>query len=313
MKERNQIGFKLIVSHFFLVIILLTVSIIMKSDSYLFLSITQTILIILYLSGYWEFFGFRFRMIYAAICEILIIAGLIWKINESPLNSNILLTSGLIIFQVFLIFQLIKILIVIFERGQKFIEIEFPLKNGLYLITDGGNSKISRLMNYHFYSPTHRKNKTNNSMLYATDIVKISDDNHSFLPKTNNKYPIFNEGIYSPIDGIIEKVVNNIDDNVPFAGNYPYNTGNTVVIKKDNYYLLLGHLKKDSIKVKVGEIVQRNDLLGLAGNSGWTERPHLHMQLIESENENYWKGVGICMKFRNKNLYKNRKIKMQVA
>jgi hypothetical protein len=294
-------------------IALLIVSFFMKSDSFLFLSISQTTLIILYLSGYWEFFGFRFRMIYSAICEIAIIAGLIYKINESPLNFNILVTSGLIIVQVYLIFQLIKILIAIFERAQKSYEIEFPLKNGLYLVTDGGNSKISRLMNYHFYSPTHKKNNTNNSMLYATDIVKLSDDNQSFLPKTNNEYPIFNEEIYSPIDGIIEKVVNNIDDNAPFAGNYPYNTGNTVVIKKDNHYLLLGHLKKDSVKVKVGEFIQRNDLLGLAGNSGWTERPHLHMQLIESESENYWKGVGLCMKFRNKNLYKNRKIKMHAA
>ena len=43
------------------------------------------------------------------------------------------------------------------------------------------------------------------------------------------------------------KVVDGIPDNEPWSGNYPYNTGNTVVIQKDDYYLLLGHLKKDSI------------------------------------------------------------------
>ena len=104
-----------------------------------------------------------------------------------------------------------------------------------------------------------------------------------------------------------------IEDNVPFSGKYPYNTGNTIVIKNENIYLLLGHLKKDSIHVKEGDYIHKDILLGEIGNSGWTERPHLRMQLIESDNQNYWRGVGICMKFRNKNLYKNRKIKMHAA
>ena len=313
MNERNKIGFKLIMSHFFLVIILLIVSILLKSGSFLLLSITQALLIILYLSGYWEFFGFRFRTIYTVSCELVIIAEFIWKINYPPMNFNLLVNSSLIIFQIFLIFQLIKILIVMYERGQKPFEIEFPLKKGLYLITDGGNSKISRLMNYHYYSTIHKKNKTNLSMLYATDIVKLSEDFKRFLPIKNNEYSIFGENIYSPMDGIVFKVVDGIEDNKPFSGKYPYNTGNTIVIKNKNQYLLLGHLKKGSVRVKEGDYIQKNNLIGKIGNSGWTERPHLHMQLIESENENYWKGVGICMKFRNKNLYKNRKIKLNVA
>jgi murein DD-endopeptidase MepM/ murein hydrolase activator NlpD len=165
-------------------------------------------------------------------------------------------------------------------------------------------------MNYHYYSPLHKRKKTNNSMLFATDIIKVKEDKRGFLPKKNEEYPIFNEKIFSPIAGVVIKAENNIFDNKPYSGHYPYNTGNTVVIQKDNYYLLLGHMKQGSLVVKEGDFIQANELIGSAGNSGWTERPHLHMQLIKSDSPDYWAGIGISLQFRNMNLYKNRLIKL---
>jgi len=40
--------------------------------------------------------------------------------------------------------------------------------------------------------------------------------------------------------------------------------------------------------------------------------PHLYMQLIKSDSENYWHGTGVPIKYKNKNLYKNRIINMLV-
>jgi hypothetical protein len=220
-----------------------------------------------------------------------------------------LLLILLVILQTYLFYELIKISIVILRPDKNYIEINFPLKNGLYLITDGGNSKISRFMNYHFYSPVHKKNGTNNSMKFATDIVKIDPSKKSFLPPDNEDYPIFEEEVYCPIAGSVIKVENGIEDNIPYCGNYPYNTGNTVVIKNNDYYFLIGHLKKGSIRVKLGDSVQQNDLIAMVGNSGYSERPHIHMQLISSQTDNYWKGVGVNISFQNKTLYKNRQIK----
>jgi murein DD-endopeptidase MepM/ murein hydrolase activator NlpD len=164
-------------------------------------------------------------------------------------------------------------------------------------------------MNYHFYSPIHKKNRTNNSMKFATDIVKVNSSKKTFLPPNNEDYLIFEEEVYCPMAGSIIKVENGIEDNIPYSGNYPYNTGNTVVIKNNDYYFLIGHLKKGSITVKLGDSVQQNDLIAKAGNSGYSERPHIHMQLISSQTDNYWKGLGVNISFQNKNLYKNRQIK----
>jgi murein DD-endopeptidase MepM/ murein hydrolase activator NlpD len=69
---------------------------------------------------------------------------------------------------------------------------------------------------------------------------------------------------------------------------------------------LSGQLKKGSILVNEGDRIDENELIGHAGNSGWTERAHLHMQLIYSDSPNYWTGIGISTRFANKNLYKNR-------
>jgi murein DD-endopeptidase MepM/ murein hydrolase activator NlpD len=148
-------------------------------------------------------------------------------------------------------------------------------------------------------------------MLFATDIVKIRNSESNYLPPDNNDYPIFGENIFSPLSGEVVRVENGIKDNVPYSGNYPYNTGNTIVIRQGINYLLLGHLKMDSIRVKKGDAIHANDLIAEAGNSGYSERPHLHMQLINSMTDNYWTGRGVSMEYKRKNLYKNRLINLE--
>jgi hypothetical protein len=311
MMERRQIIVKFFASHILLMPLLIILNFVLDHDNLLFLSIVQTILFILLLAGYWEFIGLAWKRTYCLVMEAGILFSvelhLIWGFNE-PGRSWLYATMMVLL--IYLLFILGKIILIIFSHEPEKMEIAFPFDKGRYLITDGGNSKISRLMNYHYHSAVHKKKGTNKSMLFATDIVKISDKGLVFMPFRNEDYPVFNQAVLSPMDGIVVKVENGIADNIPFSGNYPYNTGNTVVIKKDQYYFLLGHLKMGSICVKVGDFVKSGVVLGLAGNSGMSERPHLHMQLMKSDTDDYWKGLGICIQYNKKNLYKNRTIKI---
>jgi hypothetical protein len=311
MNERTQIGAKLISTHILLLPVLISLSFFISRDSFLIIAILQSALLILFFAGYWEFFGFHFRTYYTLLIEFLLFVR-IFKGDHNgfhTLNSQYLF-SALIITLLYLLYQLIKILTAIFKKEREAVEIEFPFRKGKYLITDGGNSRISRLMNYHYYSAVHKKKGTYRSMMFATDIVKTVNSERNFLPLHNEVYPVFGEKIFSPVKGQIVKVEDKITDNIPFCGSYPYNTGNTVVIRFGNKYLLLGHLKKESIKVKVNDSVESGDLIAEAGNSGFSERPHLHMQLIGSETDDYWKGTGISIQYRKKNLFKNRIIDM---
>jgi len=311
MNERTQLSLKLILSHVVLLPLLILISLIANHDSLLLVSITQTGLIILILSGYWEFLGLRFKKIYFFFSEGILISVLLLKVlflNKT--ENNMYLVVMLFLIQTWLLFQLLKIIISIFKREKEAIEIVFPFRQGKYLITDGGNSRISRLMNYHYYSAVHKRKKTNLSMLFATDIVKIKNSGSSYFPPENDNYPIFGEKVFSPAGGVVVMVENSIKDNVPYSGNYPYNTGNTIVIRQGNNYVLLGHLKMDSIRVKEGDIINANDLIAEAGNSGYSERPHIHIQLINSLTDNYWSGKGVSMEYKGKNLYKNRLIRL---
>ncbi len=308
--ERKKIILRLLFTHILLVPVLILFSFFLKNDSILVLAIAQVVLVIAFFTGYWEFFGLRFKWIYTIFMTSVIVLFFKIRVKEYLPDVHRLVFIFFSLVLVFLLVHFIKILLVIFESAKEPYELRFLFGQGRFLITDGGNSRRSRLMNYHYFSPIHKKNGTNRSMLYATDLVKLSGSKNKFLPKQNCEYPIYEENIYSPMDGVIFKVINGIPDNIPFSGNYPYNTGNTVVIKNEDYYFLLGHLRLDSIIVQEGEKIQAGQLVAKIGNSGWTERPHLHMQLIKSASENYWHGTGVPITYMNKNLFKNRIIDM---
>lgn len=314
MTERKIILAKLTSTHVLVLPSLLMISIILVNYKFLLLGIDQTFLLILCFAGYWEFFGLKFKRMFLGLCQISIILLFSYGVLKAEaLNPNLLWLSFFGLIELYLINLLVRILLTIFNPDEENVEISFPFRQGDYLITDGGNSKISRMMNYHFHSRIHKQKKTNSSMLYATDIVKITKGNREFMPSSNENYPVFGDTIYCPLEGTIVKVINDINDNLPYSGNYPYNTGNSVVIRNGQYYFLLGHLKKGTISVKVGDKLNRNDRLGEAGNSGMSERPHLHMQLMKSNDDNYWRGMGINIKYQGKNLFKNRLIRIKSA
>lgn len=75
--------------------------------------------------------------------------------------------------------------------------------------------------------------------------------------------------LHSIADGTIERVVHNSS------------LGNGVYVRANNGDVhLYGHL--DSVKVKVGEHVDKGELLGFAGSTGHSSGNHLHFSLIRN-------------------------------
>lgn len=58
--------------------------------------------------------------------------------------------------------------------------------------------------------------------------------------------------------------------------------GNHIMIKFDQHYLLLCHLKNGSISVKEGDKVRIGDKIADVGNSGSSIQPHLHIQVMHN-------------------------------
>lgn len=60
---------------------------------------------------------------------------------------------------------------------------------------------------------------------------------------------------------------------ISMEGNHVY-----IKIKETGTYLLLNHLKKDSVTVEVGDQIKPGNIIGRVGNSGSTSEPHLHIR-----------------------------------
>lgn len=100
-----------------------------------------------------------------------------------------------------------------------------------------------------------------------------------------NNYYCYGKPVLAPGDGIIELVINNIEDNKVGEVNTIDNWGNSVIIRHINgIYTQISHLKKNSVKVSKGETVKQGDIIAFCGNSGRSPYPHLHFQVQSSAN-----------------------------
>jgi hypothetical protein len=188
------------------------------------------------------------------------------------------------------------------------VDLVFPFGEGTYVISDGGNGKASRFVNYHYAFARHSAKGTNKAMAFAVDIVETSPSGAaslSLFPALNERYPIFGRPVLSPCNGTVAAVENSIPDNPPFGQPRPYNLGNHIIVRSGDFQVLLGHLRQGSVILRPGDRVQAGQPVAQAGNSGWTERPHLHMQAMEIREAEPWKNEGLPILFEGRNPVKN--------
>ena len=157
-----------------------------------------------------------------------------------------------------------------------------PLKGGVWVAVGVGPG------NFHRTTIMPFRGQWIASERWAVDWVKISKDKKLTVgdPSKNESYLQYGQQIIAVADGKIVSVRNDMPDIKP--GKLPSNisvqdaTGNCVVedIGK-GYFAIYAHLQPGSAKVKVGDNVKKGQVLGLLGNSGNTDAPHLHFQIIK--------------------------------
>ena len=151
------------------------------------------------------------------------------------------------------------------------IELELPIE-GTWA---AGHAGASSRVNYH---SAYRSQK------YAIDIVKVNEEGRFFERegKEMEDFFTYEASIFAPISGKVVKAVNHLPDKaVSFTPNDTLNpAGNHVVIQiGPEQYVFLAHLKAGSLTVAEGDTVEAGQMIGLAGNSGNTSWPHLHLHI----------------------------------
>ena len=109
---------------------------------------------------------------------------------------------------------------------------------------------------------------------------------HGATPTSLEDFPCFGAPVLAPAPGRVTKVVADQPDLAPdtdlFEMDGRNSLGNHVVLRVDrDEFLVLAHLKEDSITVEQGQEVQTGQRLGQCGNSGLSQQPHL-LVLLQS-------------------------------
>lgn len=151
---------------------------------------------------------------------------------------------------------------------------------------------VNEMFNYHYPYESQR---------YAYDLVKsIDHQTYKTTDSSNEHFYAFNEKIVVPASGTVVKVIDGFEDNVPGEMDATNVAGNYVIIEHNHKeYSMLAHLKKNSIKVKVGDQVKEGQFIGKCGNSGHSSEPHVHFQIMDSSDFEQAKSIRIRFKDGN--------------
>jgi len=120
--------------------------------------------------------------------------------------------------------------------------------------------------------------------------------NGHFSHKGNSLYAIdfamkIGTKIYASRDGIVVNLKNDGYKN----GNRKYiSHANFITIRhNDDTYAKYVHLKKGGVIVKIGQKIKRGQFIGLSGNTGFTNGPHLHIVVFKGKSYNSRQSIPI--------------------
>jgi hypothetical protein len=159
---------------------------------------------------------------------------------------------------------------------------------GAWLVVWGGDTALE---NYHVGYRTDR---------HAYDILVWNDGStYSGDGTRNEDYWCYGQSLFAPAAGTVVEMLDGVPDNKPGEVNpEPHPGGNHLVIQTaDGEFLILAHMKQNSLLVKLGDQVAAGDPLGLAGNSGHSTEPHLHIHLQNQLDSSSPETIGLPLRF----------------
>lgn len=156
---------------------------------------------------------------------------------------------------------------------------------------------------------------------YAIDFVRVDEQNHCasardwrsvLATEPPERFLSHGRPVLAPIDGVVMAVHDGEDDHeahrsflarVPYALSRPSReargvpamVGNHAVIAYPDMtaHILLGHLRRSSLCVEVGDQVKTGQQIAECGNSGSTPQPHVHVQAMDGPDPAHAQGLPV--------------------
>ncbi len=153
---------------------------------------------------------------------------------------------------------------------------EFHLPfNGRWFVAQGGDTPN---VNHHMLA---------RAQAYGVDLARVGGPAERALARGDGSrledFYSWQQPVLAPVDGVATIIVDSYPDNPLGTRDEKHPFGNVVVIRtSDNRYVFLAHLANGSIKIKSGDRLRSGELVGLCGNSGNSDFPHIHMHVQDS-------------------------------
>jgi murein DD-endopeptidase len=126
---------------------------------------------------------------------------------------------------------------------------------------------------------------------FATDWIKLGVDGQAFhgKPANNANWYAYGTEVLSVSNATAVDVKDGLPENDPTSEKKAIpitletGGGNYIILDLGNgYFAFYAHLQPKSLRVKVGDKVSRGQVLGLLGNSGNSDAPHLHFHVADA-------------------------------
>jgi hypothetical protein len=150
------------------------------------------------------------------------------------------------------------------------VELTFPFREGSFVISQGGGTLWT---NYHGGRYPHSAQ--------AVDILRIDAWGRRAngpLPPDLKDYFIYGTPVTSPCSGKVIGLEDGVPNSPLFGSNPEHSGGNRVTLACGKVAVFLFHMIQGSLRVRLNQEVQVGDLIGLAGSSGNSSEPHLHIE-----------------------------------
>jgi len=152
--------------------------------------------------------------------------------------------------------------------------LSWPLDIPNWAVAQGGNSQA---INAHYPMPAQRQ---------ALDIVGLNRFGaraDGLLPDRVEDYAIYDAVVRAPCAGKVLATRDGLPDQPILRMDKAHPAGNYIIIACGNASLLLAHLREDSLKVRIGQLVEMHQEVARVGNSGHSSEPHRHIHAIQGK------------------------------
>ncbi len=164
------------------------------------------------------------------------------------------------------------------------LNVEPPLRGERWLIGNGCCDKITA----HRGATLAINGTIDTPERFAIDFVQLTAANALVDGPYGNlaSWPFFGDRIHAATDGKVVKIQDGLPEQTP--GVFPTDPtvqtagGNFMVVRIDaGHYAFYAHMQPGSMRFKVGDRVRAGQVLGLLGNTGNTDGPHLHFHIMD--------------------------------